>query len=115
MERSEQLVRSAVAAIRAEDKEQIQRTFVALGELPLDVMYAEVCTSIENTMRGKDVEALLNAPKISLPDDPKRLIISVWKQDFDDLADYAGGDLAKLMAALLVLNASLEDAGERLT
>lgn len=114
MEKSEQLVKNAMAAVRAADEAEMQRTFVALAQLPVDEMVAVVCLAVEDQVRGRDVEELLAATTIPLPDDPKRLIIGVWKSDFEDLAAYAEDNLAELLGALIVLAASLEEAGERL-
>lgn len=114
MEKSEVLVNSAMVAVRAEDETEMQRTFIELSQLPVDEMVATVCLAVEDQVRGRDVEKLLAAAKIPLPDDPKRLIIGVWKSDFEDLAAYADDNLAELLGALIVLAASLQETGERI-
>lgn len=103
-----------MAAVRAADETAMQQTFVELAQLPIDEMVASVCMAVEDQVRGRDVEQLLSAVAMPLPEDPQRLIISVWKSDFEDLASYANDNLAELLGTLVVLAAALQDAGERL-
>lgn len=113
MERSEELVQAAMTAVREADEAAMERTFVDVAQLPVDEMVATVCMAVEDQVRGRDIDALLAAATIPLPEDPQRLIVSVWKSDFEDLAAYANDNLAELLGALIVLAASLQEAGER--
>lgn len=112
----ELLVRRAVVDIRSENPDQIQASIGALQTLEVGELLAELCVWVEDVTAGKDVDRLLAAATLPLPERPVELIAAVNLQGPDGLRALhatAGGDLVKLIASLLALIASLQEAGER--
>lgn len=107
------LVWRAVQATRSEDEAAITEALLALNNLAADEVLAELLVWVEDVTRGKDVDELLAAARLPLPADPKTLVDAVLRTDVKAMNAYAGHEFPKLLASLLALVASLQEAGER--
>ncbi len=111
---SKQLVAAAVSAARTQDKGAIDSAFLAFSEAPVDDLLAELCVQLQEATVDSDIELLMDAVQLPLPEEPMRLLISVWRVDMEELFACANNDLAQLLAMLVVLTAAVQDARERL-
>jgi len=115
MDRYQELVGIAVAELRNSSEEGMTRSFEALSTIPLDDLLAELGIWVEEIADGKDVRRLIAAAELPLPEHPEKLVNIVLKNDLKALHGYADGDLAKLIASWMMLIASLQEAGERVS
>jgi len=114
MDKYEERVRNAVSAIRSEREDSINGALAALNDLEVTELVQELCVSIEDVTSGKDVDRLLAAATLPLPDNPLTLVDAVDRKDITALHAYANGDFVTLLASMLALIASLQEAGDRI-
>ena len=110
---SRELVHAAVVAARLQDKHQIEKAFLGFSQAAVDDVLAELCVQLEEVTVDCDIDQLMNAVQLPLPDEPMRILISVWKVDMEELFACADYDLPKLLAMMVVLIAALQDAAGR--
>ncbi|XBH21435.1 hypothetical protein V5R04_14670 [Jonesiaceae bacterium BS-20] len=111
---SRQLVQAAVAAARQQNKDEIEKAFLGFSQAPVDDVLAELCVQLQETTVDCDIERLMDSVQLPLPDDPMKILISVWKVDMEELFACADYDLSQLLAILVILIAALQDAAERI-
>lgn len=111
MDKYQDLVGKAVAELRNPSEEGFARSFEALSVIPLDELLAELSVRIEEITYGQDVPGLIAAAALPLPENPEALVAIVHRNDLTALHGYVDGDLAKLIASMIMLIASLEEAG----
>ena len=114
MDEYERLVGQAVTEMRSLSQEGMKRAFEALSSIPLDDLLAEFSLWISELTSGRDVNVLIAEAKLPLPEDPARLVAIVDRNDLQGLHEYVGGDLAKLVASMLMLIASFQEVVERI-
>lgn len=114
MDEYERLVGQAVAEMRSFSEEGIKRAFAALSPIPFDDLLAEFSLWISELTSGRDVNRLVAEAQLPLPKDPARLVAIVDRNDLQGLHDYVGGDVAKLVASMLMLIASFQEVVERI-
>lgn len=110
---SRQLVQAAVAAARRQDKDQIEKAFLGFSQAAIDDVLAELCVQLQEATVDCEIERLMDAVQLPLPDEPMKILISVWKVDMEGLFACADYDLPKLLAMMVVLIAALQDAAGR--
>lgn len=107
------LVQAAVAAARRQEKDEIEKAFLGFSQAPVDDVLAELCVQLQEVTVDSDIDQLMDAVKLPLPNDPMKILISVWKVDMEELFACADYDLPQLLAMLVILIAALQDATER--
>lgn len=112
MDKYETLVAAAVQALRGEDDNRIRTSIDALGDLDAKELIAELCVWIEDYALEGDVDVLLSASRLPLPDQPRVLVDAVLANDLVALNEYANGDFVVLLASMLALAACLQDVVE---
>ena len=115
MDNCQRLVGIAVAELRKPSESGMARSFEALSVIPLDDLLAELGLWIEEITSGRDVPQLIAAAELPLPENPGSLVDIVIRNDLKDLHKYVDGDLVKLIASMIMLIASLQEAGERVS
>ncbi|MCT9002606.1 hypothetical protein [Microbacterium memoriense] len=110
MDEYEEAVRRAVEAVRSEDDSRIVAAFDAMGSLGAEDIVAELCNWVEDATDGQDVATLVDNARLPLPDEPLAFVDAVRRNDLRALHELVGGDLGRLLASLLLLIASLQDA-----
>lgn len=111
----EERIGKAVAAIREEQsEEEILKAIYELEFLEIQEVIAELCLCVEDATVDKNIYRLLSIAHIPLPDDPERIINAVNNNDITELHAYCKGELPVLLASMLLLIASLQEAGERI-
>ncbi len=114
MDQYEALVGEAVLALRSGEDRRITSAITALSVLGTEELLAELCVWIdEYSADTTDYEALLATTALPVPDRPVELLDAVARNDLQALFDYANGELLTLIASMLALTASLQEARER--
>jgi hypothetical protein len=106
-----------VSAIRSERPDEIETAVAALSNVEVFELLAELCACVDDVTDGKDVDKLVAAATLPLPNDSAVLVAAVNLKSPNDLRAlhaYADGDLVKLIASMLAVIASLQEAGERI-
>jgi hypothetical protein len=109
----EEIVGAAVRALRGGLETEVTNTMASLGPLHVAEVIAELCIWIEDVTVGRDLDALIMSTTLPLPDRPWVIVDAVNRNDIRALHEWAGGDLVKLLASMLAVIASLQEAGER--
>ena len=115
MDKYQKLVGIAVAEIRNPSETGISRSFEALSVIPVDDLLAELGVWVEEITNGKDVRRLIATAELPLPENPEELVEIINRNDLKGLYSYVNGDFAKLIASMMMLIASLQEASERVT
>lgn len=114
MDKYEKYVGDMVTALRGEDESAIGIAFERMGTLALDELLAELCVWVDEVTLDRDLDGLIAIVSLPLPENPKAFIEAVHRNDVHALHAYSGGDLVKLLASMLSVIASMQEANERL-
>lgn len=111
----ERAVADAISAILEGTEDDVTAAFTRLGELQAVDVVAELFLWVEDLTEGVDLDSLIAAARIPLPEGTREIVESVLSRDMKALGEVTSThDLGAAVQAILTVVVSLKDARTRL-